>query len=572
MGEEELEELTEFRPRIGGEYESKDARGNWWDITITAENADGTFCADVKDGHSTVWKKVHVSNVIEKPPEVDTSPAWRVLLWFLVDVAIIVSLYFWIYQMAFVSAMAKTIVFWTIIGLSVLWRLRIFCQKRDLPFCCIRMDTAPTRFGRDVDVYLCGTMHVSPGSVTDTREVINHLQPDVVMIELDRERLRDMKAECSNEGQVERFEQELQVNERAILGVHAEWNSCCPHGLFGAYPAIMEEDNLYGDKRSSSLSEHVYVCRRGTSSMYAQTIWAQKRGAVGVVIIDDASLPEVGIVSAGGLLRSFHNCCCLTRTVALPSIPTFLIKEEIGDGALVETFLKTNEVPKPYSFWKKLCRAVVMTVSGIGILYGVIRKAGVSVGHEFLTADAESEKLGIPCVCIDISVSNLGQRLRKELCPSPKNLLTSILFLASRPRRTFSRVLFPVRGLDIVAAMLWAFARFRVRTWLAFFVAAFLTGLVVTFIMYIPGYFVKKASDHIGPSDFGDNFEQYFPLACELYILPAIYRGLLDQRDEQMYRAIAAQVRRRRSKKTFVAVVGAAHVNGIIARGRSRGL
>eukprot|EP00397_Hematodinium_sp_SG-2012_P004350 GEMP01004361.1.p1 GENE.GEMP01004361.1~~GEMP01004361.1.p1 ORF type:complete len:574 (+),score=97.23 GEMP01004361.1:45-1766(+) len=573
MEHEELEELTEFRPCIGGEYESKDARGNWWDITITAENPNGTFCADVHDGHDTVWDKVHVSNVIEKPPRQDEpTPLWRTLVVLLLDVSVVTLLCLWHLHGLWIPSTANEVIWWSILGAAVLWRCRLM-KKRDLPFSCVRMETAPHLFGHDVDVYMCGTMHVSPGSVTDTKAVISKLQPDIIMIELDKERLRDMKEEYITEGRVDRYELELQVDERAVRGIHADWNSSCEHGLFGSYPVILEEDNPYGEKRSSSLNEHVYVCRRGKQSMYAQTIWAEKRGARGVVIIDDDTQPEVGLISAGGVCRSLANCLCHTRTVAMPSIPTFLVREEISDGAYLETFLKSNEVPRPIPFKKKLCRAVVLAVSGIGILYEVIRKAGVKVGHEFLTADAEAEKLGHPCVCIDISVGNLGARLKKELYPSPINLWNTGRLILALPRTIFTRMLFPIRDLDIVACMLWAFARFKVRTWLAFIVASTLACLVVSIIVLLPGFFISTASNHFSPdSTWGKTFETFFPFVCELYIFPAIYRGLLDQRDEEMYRAIASQVRRRPGKKTFVAVVGAAHVNGIIARGRRRGL
>lgn len=579
---DELEELTletELVPEIGrsGLYESQDKNGNWWDITITADNGDGTYCGDVGDGRKMVsWTRVKTSNIVEKLPSVEVwQPPLQTTLLLLVDVMCMTLYIFWYHvNPSFLAEETKDIIWWTVIGLSVLWRIRLF-KKRDLPFSCIRMDVPLNRYGRDVDVYLCGTMHISPGSVTDTREAIITLQPDVVMIELDEDRLAEIKSDENGEPDVQPFELELQINEQPVVGVNAEWNTNveCVDGAFGLFPTIVEPDNPYGDSRSTRFpGDHVYVCRRGKDSMYVQTIRAEKRGASGVIIIDNSSLPSVALIDAGGLFRS---CCDFfkTHTVALPNIPTFLIKDEIADGAYVEALLKHDELPKPYTFGKKLCRCVVVFGSGIGILYGIIRKAGVKVGHEFLTAEKEAAKQGIPCVCIDMNVGTLGGKLKKEIMPTLSNIVQSVLFLLSLPRLFVKRILFPIRDMDIFASMMWALVRFKPRTWAAFIVAGFLSSFIVRLIIMLPGFFIGKASDHIAPSySMGSTIEAFFPLAFNLYVLPAVYRGLLDSRDEEMYRGIASQVRRRKDKKTFVAVVGAAHVNGIMHRGRTRGL
>jgi len=587
--DDELQGLTEFHPEVGGVYESKDAKGNWWDITITSQNANDTYCADVHDGHQTKWTKVHRSNIVEKPSEKDPATPVRIrIIYIILDIIIVSALVLVMFTdilmkadplnpKSIVSIIPDTvqhIILGVFIASIALWRIRL-CSGNgsQLPFSCVRMDVPSyALYGKEADVYLCGTMHVSPGSVTDTRSAITHLVPDVIMIELDIERLRDMKFSLGDHE--ETFQQELQVNDRVVSGIHADWNSFSKRGDFGPRRILFEEDNPFGGPSSTPLLEDVvYACKRGKHSFYAKTIFAEKRGATGVIVIDDPRYPQIGLLESGSLcasLKAFWETCTLRQ----PSIPCFLVKpeERLADGDTVDAFIKPEEIPKPYSFSKKLCRCVVMTGSGIGILYGVIRYAGVKVGQEFLTADIEATKLGKPLVCIDISVGNLGTRLRNELMPWPSNILKNIDFWLQFPRCIFNRVLFPRQGLDLPATMLWAFARFKIRTWLAFIVAAVLTSFILAIVLQIPGVVVEQATTATGQKEFGSAFAENFPWVLEVYIFPAIYRALLDQRDEEMYRAIASQVRRRKDKRTFVAVVGAAHINGILHRASVRGL
>jgi len=593
---DELEGLKEFTPQLGQRYESKDAKGNWWEITITSENPNGTFCADVDDGFGTKWSKVHKSNCIVLPEKEDPPQTWRkiispilidILIWTFIYFAAFTDLLFkdkepaegsdHVYESEFILGNTTWTVIWvSILAASLLLRVRHCIARRNVPFGVMPMKTEPHHFGHDVDVYLCGTMHVSPGSIKDTHDTIQAVNPDVIMIELDTERLRDMKQANGSEPE-EMYTQELQVNDEVLSGVQAEWNALIPRGDIGPWTLKYEEDNPFGlDKKGPSLNKEAYVCKRGETSFHAKTVVAEKRGASAVIVIDDQEQPLVGLIGTGGLIESFKTLWQV-GTVRHPTIPTFLVKDEnakINSGDLISANLKYDRVPPPYSFWKKLCRTCVITCSGIGVLYGVIRWVGVKVGGEFLAADEEARKLDKPLVCIDISIGTLGAKLKEELLPYPRHILKNILWWMSIPRMLLTRILFPLQGLDLPAQMIWAFCRFQIRTWIGFVLAGIVTTLLLSFIISIPGYFVDKAASAGGHEDVGRNFDKFFPLMLEIYIFPAIYWGLLDHRDEKMYRQICSQVRRSypRGKRTYVAVVGAAHINGILARAKKRGM
>lgn len=57
------------------------------------------------------------------------------------------------------------------------------------------------------------------------------------------------------------------------------------------------------------------------------------------------------------------------------------------------------------SLRKRLCQAVALLFSGIGVLYGVIECFAVDVGSEFLAAEAAAAARGIPCACIDVDLN-----------------------------------------------------------------------------------------------------------------------------------------------------------------------
>merc|ERR1719231_2074996 len=93
----------------------------------------------------------------------------------------------------------------------------------------------------------------------------------------------------------------------------------------------------------------------------------------------------------------------------------------------------------------RCCQTVALLGSGVGILYGVIQCCAVQVGGEFSAAEEAAAKEKIPCVCIDVNMDTFWRRLGWAVCPTPKNVLDSILRLLVFPRYLL-KSLFPSRS------------------------------------------------------------------------------------------------------------------------------
>ncbi|CAE8607932.1 unnamed protein product [Polarella glacialis] len=214
-----------------------------------------------------------------------------------------------------------------------------------------------------------------------------------------------------------------------------------------------------------------------------------------------------------------------------------------------------------------------MTLSGISVLYGIIECFAVEAGDEFLVAEAEASRRGIPCECIDVDLNRLCSRVAAALLPSPCNMLRSLLAWLALPRVLFQSLFPPSGNVDVLGATVLHCLSFRARTWIAFVLAGVCAGCFVGGFLLLFGNGAKDAAEASGAvsSDDGDQLLVYAMLAAELYVLPRIYDAVAASRDEAMYRCLVAKASRQ-SHRRLVVVVGAAHANGILQKVRDHGL
>jgi len=197
----------------------------------------------------------------------------------------------------------------------------------------------------------------------------------------------------------------------------------------------------------------------------------------------------------------------------------------------------------------------------------------VDVGAEFTMAEDEARARAVPCACIDVDMDRLCNRLAAALIPTPCNLLDSALAWLALPRLLWEEF-FPARGtMDLLGGVVLHAMSFRLRTCVAFILSALCAGSVLAFVLLLFGRGAEGAAEGTGivaKQDRGVVMTSIM-LATELYVVPRLHEAIAASRDEAMYQAIVARAHEH-SATRLVAVVGAAHANGILSRAAARGL
>jgi len=445
------------------------------------------------------------------------------------------------------------------------------------------------------ELFLVATIHISPRAPRDVEAVINSTKPDIAMIELDEERLdrmRDDEVEQPQEPKLEDL-QPIRINTgRESMTVHAQralWNAE-RSGETISGQVVYDEDNAYGlSPHDDEVKGCLALVQRGSPAgefapfaLKAHRAASSGAGAV-LVINQEARLPvnRIGGGSMMGDLKvAFHTCSC-----GFPPIPVLLLPQEDGNK-LRELCDGDSQAGKPSAEFeiladsyprrtlrRRLCQAIALMGTGIGILYGIIQCCSVEVGAEFLAAEIAATARGISCVCIDVDLNRFWSRLGSALLPTPCNLGRSLLAWLAFPR-VFFRILFPARGsVDVLGSMVLHAASFPLRTWAAFILAGFCASTVTSKILELIGSGAERAGEETGvvKEEDRDAVQAWIMLGIEMYMLPQIYDAVAASRDEAMYQSIVAKAERHNSKR-MVVVVGAGHANGILERTRTRGL
>lgn len=510
---------------------------------------------------------------------------------------IIASVVFWLFFFKYFISMSNT-EFW--IGFSVLalamiawrfWRASHLLKQDDrkLPYSCVSV------LADGCEVFLVATVHISPKSPKDVKQVISEISPDLVMIELDPERLERLRGSenPSDEEDLQPLTIDISSQQETLKAQRAIWNQK-DAGSVVQGPIVFMQGNAYGNMKfgKGEVADAICLVQRGSGfnhkNQQAFAPFALKAfnaaagGAKGVLIIDtEEDLPK-GRMGTDTLVGDIKTALAV-RSGGLPPIPALLLKrndglqlkESVCQGKLprAEFTILTDDRHPCRSLRSRLCQTVAMFASGIGVLYGVIKCFAVEVGGEFVAADAEASARGVTCVCVDVTVDRLWNRFAICLRPFPRNLAASLLAWLSFPR-ALSRSLFPPSdSADVIGIVSLNVLSFTLMTWVSFAVAGYCAGTVIS--MVLQGFSLGVAESEETAS--GGNarstaiLQQWITFGFELYALPRVYEAIAASRDEAMYCGIAAGRRKHGSAKV-VFVCGAAHANGIIRRIRERGL
>lgn len=474
----------------------------------------------------------------------------------------------------------------------VLWRLNNVWRPSapsadgvEIPYTCGYVSSG----GKEL--FVVATVHVSPRAPKDVEVVIGRVNPDLVMIELDEERLTDMREEDTLPRDADLQPMELEAAGRETVHLKAQrahWNGEYSGAVIQG-PPIFDEADQYGlqPREPGSRSGTVVVVRRGvppgqfgTWSLKASI--AARAGASAVLVLQDhPKLPPVPRIGAASLVAEL-KVAARTRNCGFPPIPLLLLPREAGEellrctrdqrGAQVKFQVLQDDFPRR-TLRRLVCQTIGFLLSGFWILYGIIECFKVDAGEEFIKAEEVARRSSIPCVCIDVDTNELCSRIRSAVVPTPCNIVRALLAWISFPRALWS-ALFPGRGnVDVIGSTVLHAMSFGLRIWMAMMIAAVCAGGFVAVILLFFSHEAAGAAAGGGviKPDQTDALQTGIMLIVEMYAFPRLYEAVAASRDEAMYQAVVAKAGQR-SARRLVVVVGAAHANGILQRARTRGL
>eukprot|EP00928_Gymnodinium_smaydae_P042794 TRINITY_DN28788_c0_g1_i1.p1 TRINITY_DN28788_c0_g1~~TRINITY_DN28788_c0_g1_i1.p1 ORF type:complete len:578 (+),score=102.10 TRINITY_DN28788_c0_g1_i1:76-1809(+) len=553
--------------------------------------------AAAEDGDADVDNDVETGELFVAPPPNDddengwcAKPAQMVL-------DVLASIVFW-YLMLFVPLPSDNVC-WIGFGCFVIvmilyrfWLIRQRSQELNIPY------TTGVVKSRDKEVYLVATLHISPKAPIDVEDVVEETNPDVVMIELDEERLDRMRDDEVAERKLVREADLQQVRITApgredvtIYAQRATWNAEWAGDTISG-GVVFDEQDAFGTNPTENLDGQLYLVRRGAAVAGEFAPFALKAhkaaglGAAAVLVINkDGELPVNrlgGDSLTGDLKTALYTCSC-----SLPPVPVLLLPHDSGEQlrqivaekgrqhAKAEFEVRSDTYPRR-TLRRRLCQGCALIFSGIGVLYGVIQCFAVEVGGEFLAGEIAAEKKRIPCVCIDVDLDRFWSRLGLAVLPTPQNLGQALLAWLAFPRILFRLLFPPSENIDIPGSMVLHVMSFPLRTWVAFALAGFCASFVTSNILQLFSTGAEKAAEGSGvvkvdKQEDRDALQAWIMLAIEMYMMPRIYDAVAASRDEAMYQSIVAKSRNLGSRK-MVVVVGAGHANGILQRIHGRGL
>lgn len=451
------------------------------------------------------------------------------------------------------------------------------------------------------ELFLVATIHISPRAPRDVETVIENVSPDVVMIELDEERLDRMRP-IENLPKKEPRKEDLQEvrctypdsGPASIFMQRAFWNAEAAGEKISGKVQVDFENEFGLQQWQSDLHGNLALVKRGGpegewAPFALKAHRAYQAGARALLIMDakDDLLPSAPFGRApvtSELRLAFMTCNC-----GFPPIPALmctkkdgeqmyaaLTKQGASDVAVRAEFVVRSDSYPRRTLRLRLCQGCALMLSGIGILYGIIQCFAVEIGGEFMAAERVARDKDLPCLCIDSDLNSFWRRLGMHLIPTPCNIMQSLWAWLAFPR-IFFQVLYPPRNaVDVVGGMFLHGFSFSFRTWLAFILAGFAASFVTNHILQYMSNGAEYAVESSGAVKVKSDTERdmvtnLIAMAVEFYMLPRIYQAVAACRDEVMYQSIVAKSRRHSSRR-MVVVVGAGHANGILQRARTRGL
>lgn len=461
------------------------------------------------------------------------------------------------------------------------------------------------------ELFLVATMHISPRAPADVRAVIAQTQPDITMIELDEERL-DRLRQCPAAPRLEELQElELRSAGGAASSVRAQravWNAeRAGEVVCGA--VLFDEANACGlEPLSARVRGRLLLVYQGLPRghepvpLLLRAHRAARAGAAALLLVGGDRLPSQRL--GEGPLWEDLRAAMAAGDWGFPRIPVLLLPRGEGEklraqcgsrcpragtegaeedseaatagGAAEDVVGSFRVLPDNYprrALRKRLCQSCALTLSGIGVLYSVIRCFRVQVGGEFLAAVESAAALGIPCTCIDVDMDKFWARMAGAVVPRPGNLWSAVAAWLAMPR-VLLRILFPPdENVDVLGTTMLQIASLPLRTWTAFVIAGLAASMVMTAMLGLLSSVPVRGAEAVGAVRKEDlkELHAWTALLVQLYLLPRIYDAVAASRDEAMYQSILTTSRERGARR-LVVVVGAGHANGILQRARTLGL
>lgn len=515
----------------------------------------------------------------------------------------VASVVFW-YVMLF-EPLPSTVYCYVILAVLVLalvlyrvWLVRGLGAQEGLsaqvPYTCGTAEVSGKQF------FLVATVHIAPRAPRDVEAVINTTTPDVVMIELDDERLDRMRdvemavarAPPQSDLQALRITTRGQAEPLSVYAQRACWNAEWAGQAFSG-EVVFDEADPYGmNVPKEDLGGRIRLVHRGGQDkefapFALKAHRAAKAGAQAVLCINQAGELPLNRIGGGGKLWGEVKTACYTCDCGFPPVPMLLLPHDEGEriceqlkregpgAARVDFEVMPDSYPRR-TLRKRICQAFALVFSGIGILYGVIQCFAVEVGGEFLAAELVATAKRIPCVCIDVDLDRFWSRLGMAVLPTPTNFGQSLLAWFAFPRIIF-QLFFPPKGnVDVPGSMVLHVASFPLRTWVAFVLAGFCASTVTSTVLNLFSSSAEKVAEktgavHAETQEDRDAITSWIMLAIEMYMMPRIFDAVAASRDEAMYCSIVRACRVHAARR-IVVVAGAGHANGILQRVRTRGL
>mmetsp|Transcript_22046 Transcript_22046/g.50366 ORF Transcript_22046/g.50366 Transcript_22046/m.50366 type:complete len:607 (-) Transcript_22046:78-1898(-) len=444
------------------------------------------------------------------------------------------------------------------------------------------------------ELILVATLHISPRACQDAEMVIGGSKPDLVMIELDEERLERLKGAPATESPMPRQEdlQRLAIHRAGhepleCYAQRAMWNGEQSGRLFHN-EVTFDESNAYGMQRGASdrFAGKVALVKRGSANgefaPYAlKAHHLARAGAEALLIMNNQDHLPARRIGTGGLWNelqiSVRACSC-----GFPPIPTLLLPKNVSDDlqmAIVDNHesIQAEFQVMPDNFPRRtlrarLCQDCGLFLSGIGVLYGVIQCFGIEVGGEFVAAEAAASSRNIDCKCIDVNMNQFWSRLCWALLPTPCNIGYSLLSWLAFPRVLCCSLFPSTSRVDVMGTFALHCCSLRLRTWIGFTAGVMVANFVTTHVLKLMATGTEQAAEATGQVSEEDRsvVTPLIMLAIELYVITCFYGSILASRDEAMYNGVIAECRRSRASRAVV-VLGAAHSNGVLQHLSSRG-
>jgi len=476
----------------------------------------------------------------------------------------------------------------------VAWRV---WRLRRLPVTCPEAQALPYTCGyatsNGKEVFLVATVHISPRAPRDVETVVDSTRPDLVLIELDEERLDSMRQPVeAPRVTLQPCSFTVAASSEAVLvqAQRAFWNGEMS-GQTVAGSVVFQEDNPYGvEPWREQVRDCLALVQRGgppdqmhLAAFALKAHKAARAGARALVVINwEGDLPVHRL--GGGSLTGDLRIAARARSCGFPPIPMLLLPKAEGEqlqsacqrGGPGHVQGEFKVIPDEYprrSLRRRLCQSCALMLSGVSILYGVIECFHIDVGAEFTVAEEAASARGIVCACIDVDLNRLCDRLRRAMMPTPCNLLSAVLSWLALPRIAI-QVLFPPQGhVDVIGGTILHAKSFRLRTWIGFALAGLLAGGLAAGLLLLFGEGIAGTAVHSGivSKHSASEIQVLVVLGLEFFAFARLYEAVAASRDEAMYHGVVSKAQDHAARRVVV-VCGAAHANGILQRVRTRGL